>query len=299
MNNVNTAVNFASSILGLQLPQMVTDLGVPTPKDDVTPFNTVLRALNTILSLVPFTGTAAGIGQSTITTSIGYMLTLNIPPTADDKFLTWSNVASSLGDAVQQYQTAVSGAITKILNAPLADETFGVLSQIEGGRFLGTSENFTQSDLQSKMIDSFKLYAAGLVLQAQHVYVNRITTYVECGEDGDAGSAVLCVDKKAEGGNYDRFYLYQSDGDGTTRQTEIADNLISKFGLTKEKFLEGTYKCFVNNNRVQLVDIFTDSIPIDPATDCLFMLQVCDLNDRSDEYDSIAAGCRDLGLVLE
>lgn len=62
MNSVNTAISFASSIISLTLPSLVSDLNVQ-PKDDVTPMKNLYKMFTSVLGMIPFTGavaTAAG-----------------------------------------------------------------------------------------------------------------------------------------------------------------------------------------------------------------------------------------------
>ncbi|EXK76077.1 hypothetical protein FOQG_19165 [Fusarium oxysporum f. sp. raphani 54005] len=153
----------------------------------------------------------------------------------------------------------------------------GIYEQLEGGRFLGSAQNFTQSELQAKMIDSFKTYSIGLALQAQKIFIARFSG-VNPEEDSckDAEQASnLCQDD--ENGVYTRYVLVKVDGKGNMDpQIDIADKIINKYGFSKEKVLVEPTKCFDKNGGKQVMDDFGDFIPIEPNTLCLYNVAVCD-----------------------
>ncbi|EXA28535.1 hypothetical protein FOVG_19866 [Fusarium oxysporum f. sp. pisi HDV247] len=274
MNNLNTAIQFASSIIGQTLPEIVSDL-YPSPEDNVTPLQNVVRAITTTVGVVPFADKIAGVVQSVFTGYVGYTLSIVKAPQTD-AFLQWSNVAASLADIIQAYQAGVSDGLKKVLDTPVADPG-GIYEQLEGGRFLGSAQNFTQSELQAKMIDSFKTYSIGLALQAQKIFIARFSG-VNPEEDSckDAEQASnLC--QNDENGVYTRYVLVKVDGKGNMDpQIDIADKIINKYGFSKEKVLVEPTKCFDKNGGKQVMDDFGDFIPIEPNTLCLYNVAVCD-----------------------
>ncbi|KAF4432689.1 hypothetical protein F53441_13806 [Fusarium austroafricanum] len=290
MNSVNTAITFATNIISLKLGEIVSDL-YPKPKDDVTPFNAVIRAISSTLAVVPMTGGLANIGKGAFDKSVGYIFSVVKPPTTD-KFLQWTNVAASLAGVVQDYQAAVSDSFKKIIDTPVADAG-GIYAQLEGGRFLGISQNFTQSDLQKQMIDSFTLYSIGLALQAQKIFVNRMTGIARKHDDS---SASYMVD--GDDGKYIQYSLLQADGSNSNLMLDIGQKLTDKYGLSKERFLGDVFKCWEQNGKKQLADGFGDVLPIDPNTPCLLNMQVCDMVGVEWSKKSIIDVCRENGLDI-
>lgn len=71
MNSINTAITFASSIISLTLPGIVSDLSI-SPPDDVTPMKNLYKAMTTIIGLIPFTGPVAT-GASGLTQGINFI----------------------------------------------------------------------------------------------------------------------------------------------------------------------------------------------------------------------------------
>ncbi|KAF4341200.1 hypothetical protein FBEOM_4858 [Fusarium beomiforme] len=290
MNSMNTAITFSSNIISLKLPEIVSDL-YPSPKDDVTPMQLVTRAITSTMGLIPFAG-GLDVVKDTFTTTVNYVLTVVKPPTTD-KFLQWSNVASSLGGVIQDYQAAVSDSIKKIIDTPVADAG-GIYEQLQGGRFLGISQNFTQSALQKQMIDSFTLYSIGLALQAQKIFVLRMTNIQRKHDDTSASYALDSGD-----GTFTEYSLMQAgDNDNAMVMLDIGDKLSNKYSLPKERWLSDVVKCWEGNDKKQLADGFGDFLPIDPATPCLLNMNVCDL--RAVEWGSkgIIQRCRDDGVNI-
>jgi hypothetical protein len=187
-------------------------------------------------------------------------------PEPTDKFVAWSNIAGQMGNVVSQYQTHVSDGFKKILDAPVDDTNSGILKVIAKGAFLGYSQNVTQSDLQKGVIDTFRVYSAGLALRAQGIQLsvadntnpsngNTCTESVkhwgvagDCRDDGN--------------GNWRQVVLVDKDG---YAQEGIMQKLIDNYGLTPQIALQDNVDC---NN----ADPTTDSLPLDPKTKCLFTL---------------------------
>lgn len=187
-------------------------------------------------------------------------------PQPTDKFVTWSNVAGQMGNVVQGYQAQVADGFKKILDAPVDDANSGILKVVAKGAFLGYSQNVTQSDLQKGMIDSFRIYSAGLALRAQGFQLsvadntnpaNGNTCTESVKHWGIAGS---CRDDG--NGKFRQVVLVDKDGHA---QEGIMQKLIDKFGLTQDIALQDNVDC---NN----ADPTTDTLPLDPKTKCLFTL---------------------------
>ncbi|KAH6871542.1 hypothetical protein B0T10DRAFT_568245 [Thelonectria olida] len=288
MNSINTAVGFSSNIISLTLPGIVSDL-YPKPDDNVTPLRNILRAVTSTIGVIPFAGTVAGIGKNAFEKYTNYALTLVNPPTTD-KFLSWTNVAESLAGVIQDYQAAVSDSLKKVLDTPVADAG-GIYEQLQGGRFLGISQNFTQSDLQRQMIDSFKVYSIGLALQAQKMFIVVWPTIYADSCTDDASS--LCQENID--GTFTKYILTKTDSyDNLKSLNDIGETLTNKYGLSKERFLVDVYKCYKSNGKKQLTDNFGDFLPIEPTTQCLLNLIVCE--DNADH--TIVKACRDGGADI-
>ncbi|KAF9778787.1 hypothetical protein IL306_003263 [Fusarium sp. DS 682] len=288
MNSLNTAISFASNIISLKLPEIVSDL-YPDPKDNVTPMQRFARAITSTMGVIPLTG-GIDIVKDTFTASVNYVLTVVKAPTTD-KFMQWSNVASSLGGVVQDYQAALSDSIKKIIDTQVA-EAGGIYEQLQGGRFLGISQNFTQSALQKQMIDSFTLYSIGLALQAQKIFVLRMTNIKYKHDDSSASYYVDASD-----GTFTQYSLMQADGnDNAIVMLEIGEKLSNKYSLPKERWLIDVIKCWEGNDKKQLADGFGDFLPIDPATPCLLNMNVCDIASVEWGNKGIIERCREAGV---
>ncbi|KAF6809207.1 hypothetical protein CSOJ01_07085 [Colletotrichum sojae] len=272
MNSVNTAITFASSILSLVLPEVVTDL-YPDPKDDVTPLKDAIRMFTSVLGVVPLTGTVAKAG-SALSGGLNYINGNLQPPDATDKFLAWSSLSSTMSTVVRDFQNAVADSIKTTIDAPVNQIQGGIGNALLKGQFLGTHQNITQQDIQDQVIDSFRIRAAALALQAQKVFIAR-------GRGGDnvcsrdPGAAGICI--TGDDGVDTSYNLLKLDSKGNAEpQVDIANTLTSKYGLTKENIITDVTKCFDDNGKVQLADGFDKSLPLDSKTPCLFILNVCD-----------------------
>ncbi|RBR19801.1 hypothetical protein FVER53590_13832 [Fusarium verticillioides] len=290
MNSLNTAISFSSSIIGLKLPEIVSDL-YPDPKDNVTPLQIVVRAITSTMGVVPLSG-GINIAKDAFTGSVNYVLTIVKPPTTD-KFLQWSNVASSLSGVIQDYQAALSDSFKKVIDTPVSDAG-GIYDQLHGGSFLGISQNFTQSDVQKQMIDSFTIYSIGLALQAQKIFVLRMTNIQRKHDDTSASFAVDAGD-----GTFTEYSLMQAGGnDNAIVMLDIGDKLSNKYSLPKDRWLTDVIKCWEGNEKKQLADDFGDFLPLDPATPCLLNMNVCDLRAAEWASKGIIERCRDAGVDI-
>ncbi|XP_014562452.1 hypothetical protein COCVIDRAFT_10862 [Bipolaris victoriae FI3] len=164
MNSLNTAVTFASSIISLKLGEVVADV-YPDPKDDITPLKNIGSMVSSVLGVISFTGAVA----STVTAvngGLGFALRRATPPTPPDRFVAWTNLGQTMSDVLSDFQRFISDSLDRSLNAVVDDPTDGINELIKGGGFLGVSENFTQSDLQTIVTESITRHAIGLALQA-------------------------------------------------------------------------------------------------------------------------------------
>lgn len=99
VNTLYNAVSFAANIISLTLPGIVADV-YPDPKDDVTVLKLFTRVFGGTLGTIPFTGALGGAATVVAGTTMLVSGSL-IPPEPKDRFLAWTNVASSMGILVQ------------------------------------------------------------------------------------------------------------------------------------------------------------------------------------------------------
>jgi hypothetical protein len=97
-------------------------ISTPNQKEDVTSLIIMSKVFTTALSVVPFTAPVA--------------------PAPPNLFQKWSEVATSLGFVVSDYQAVVSNSIKATLDAKIGDPA-GILSVLAGGEFLGVARNIT------------------------------------------------------------------------------------------------------------------------------------------------------------
>ncbi|KAH8706077.1 hypothetical protein GQ44DRAFT_753081 [Phaeosphaeriaceae sp. PMI808] len=275
MNALNTAINFASSIISLKLPEIVTDL-YPDPKDDITPLKNLGSMFGAVLGIIPFTGPVAT-GAGLVNSGLGFVLGRAKPPKPTDKFLAWTNVASSTGDIVREYQATISNTMESILDAEIDNVDNGINAVLKGGAFLGLSRNFTQTDLQDKVIEAITLNSIGLALQAQKIFIIRLSNLSGCRDDNAADH--ICILDAGTGTATSYFMTRADENDNSTTQKDIAQKILDKYGMTKEQLLKGPADCFDANGKKQLTNPFDlDTLPADPKAACVFNLLVCDLN---------------------
>ncbi|EKG10181.1 hypothetical protein MPH_12781 [Macrophomina phaseolina MS6] len=299
MNSLNTAITFASSIMSMKLPAIVADF-YPDAKDDVTPLKNFVRMFSTVLSIVPFTGpvsTAASAASSGLSFLAGQLQA----PEAPNLFVSWSNIASSLAEVVQQYQGAVADSIQKTIDAQV-NTTGGINEIVAGGRFLGVSQNFTQADLQDAVTSVIETFAIGLTLQAKKIFIYRdmyTNGETECQPSPVKGWVQYCVVDPGSG-NTVYYYLLYIDGDGNNPWAfDEADLMVNKYGLVQSQFLELPTHCFDQNNKTQLAFPFTDgALPLSAWTPCVFNLQVCDAPSYTDGTKGIGDICKEQGLDI-
>ncbi|KAF9878053.1 hypothetical protein CkaCkLH20_04629 [Colletotrichum karsti] len=292
MNSLNTAITFASSIMSLTLPDIVKDF-YPDPKDDVTELKTMTRVFAGALSIIPFTGplsTAASVigGTSSFISS-------NLkPPEPTDLFLSWSNVASSLGKVVQNWQSAVSTSFQTTIDAQV-NVTEGIFQIIRDGKFLGTSRNVTQTDMQKEITRSLQLYTIGLALQAQRVFIWRSRPFSadqeECKEYSESD---LCA--QDSDGRWRQYILIQrTDHKNAAGRDDVMKLLTEKYGMKKEEVVKDVADCVDAAGGKQLTYSFGDMLPVDSSTKCIFNLQVCTDNGSN---DGIITTCEGMGLTV-
>ncbi|KAF9874538.1 hypothetical protein CkaCkLH20_08101 [Colletotrichum karsti] len=268
MNALNEAVDFASGIISNTLPGMVTDF-IPDPVDNVTPLIQIGRMFTTVLGAIPLTG-PLDTAKSAVTGGLGFLLTQIKPPAPTDKFLTWSNTATSLAAVVKEYQAAIATSMQTVLDAPVMDKTSGIGGILSGGQFLGVHQNVTQGDLQKGVTDTMTRFGLGLALQASRYYVMRFIGAQPCIES----DAAKCV---ADDKGTNTAYVLQRYGTWGA-QDDTAKKLADKYGLKKEDFLDSVLKCFDDNGKKLYADPFKDAIPLDPATTCVFNIGVCEID---------------------
>ena len=296
MNNLNTAVLFASTIMSLKLGEIVADF-MPTPVDDVTPARTILQVMNAIIGIIPFAGELGKI-QGTLTNGIGFLIGRQIAPAADDKFFAWSDAAGSMAEIATSFQAAINTATEKIINAPVDDPTDGILGVVKDGGFLGVAQNFTQAQLQDVVIDALTQTAIGKALQAQRYFILR-TTNVEDGKcETDGEREQLCIQNTNDNKWTSYTLLRRDDGDMTYGGADAAGTLIDKYNMTQEYFLKGPVDCLDGNGGKQLQDPIEliGALPSNPTAPCVFNLLVCTVDSSYDQAGqlSIAEICRDV-----
>ncbi|EHA46917.1 hypothetical protein MGG_08696 [Pyricularia oryzae 70-15] len=288
MNSLNTAITFASSILSLTLPGISTDF-IPTVVDNITPFKMIVSMIGSVISAVPIAGPVKdGLGKAS--QAANSLLSLSKPPIPADKFLTWSNIAGSLGEAVKAYQSSLTGAFRTAINAPF-EAPNGMGPLLLGGQFLGVSQNITQDDVQGPVIEALTRFAVSLALQSQKVFVMRMTGLAQCPPNFDTPDR-LC---QQDGDTFTTFSLSTANGETTKPATDFAQKMNDKYGLTKDVYLLGVAKCFDDNGQKQLAIPFDDGnpMPLDKNTPCLFNLLMCPMT-VADTFgsDGIANTCR-------
>ncbi|EJT71274.1 hypothetical protein GGTG_10533 [Gaeumannomyces tritici R3-111a-1] len=293
MNSLNTAITFAASILSLQLPAISNDF-ITQPRDDVTPLNNILSMFATILGAIPITGDIKAV-VSGGSQAIKFISGLTKPPAQPDKFLSWSGIAASLGDVVKTYQASVSAGLSATLNAPIADKAAGLATVLAGGEFLGVRQNVTEGDVSGRVLDALTVYAVGLALTSQRVFLSRVKGLDECEVRQDE-AVEMCTGPDADG-RFTQNLLLRADGEKAFAATDIAKKMASKYGIQKEQYMLGVAKCFDENGSKQLFNPFADqAIPIDRNTPCLFNLPVCD--SFPGRRGGIVEDCRKKGLNL-
>ncbi|KAF6834205.1 hypothetical protein CMUS01_06230 [Colletotrichum musicola] len=271
MNSLNTAITFASSIMSLTLPGIVKDF-YPNPQDDVTDLKDITRIFSGALSIIPFTGplsTAAGVISST---SSFIFSNIKVPePT--NLFLKWSDVSTSLGTVVQQWQSALSDSFQNTIDAQV-NITGGISQVIRGGKFLGTSRNVTETDIQKEISKSMQLYTIGLDLQAQKVFVFRTAPFIN-GEQCEEKTAGEFCAPDADGNSRKYLLMQRTGGKNSASRDDAMQLLIDKYGMTKQQVTKDVADCQDAAGGKQVQYPFGNMLPVDSSTKCIFNLQVC------------------------
>lgn len=292
MNTLYNAVSFAANIISLTLPGIVADV-YPDPKDDVTVLKLFTRVFGGTLGTIPFTGAIGGAATVVSGTTMLVSGSL-IPPEPEDRFLAWTNVASSMGILVQSWQSSISSSFQDTIEAQ-ASATNGIVPLVSDGKFLGTSQNVTQAEMQEQAVKSLELYAMGLALQAQRAFVFRSQLWREDIGCREAGRETACVQE--EDGQWRSYSLVRpKNGDEVTTMEGVAATMQDKYGMTKQQMFKDVSDCFDDAGGVQLVYPFGDFLPLDSSQKCIFHLQVC-TNMLVDDQ-SIMEQCKDQGLSL-
>lgn len=293
MNSLNTAITFASSIMSLTLPGIIQDF-YPDPRDDVTDLKTITRIFSGALSIIPFTGalsTAAGVISSTSS-----FISNNIKvPEPTNRFLKWTDVSSSLGSVVQEWQSALSTSFQTTIDAQV-NVTEGIFQIIRDGKFLGTSRNITQTDMQKELTRSMQLYTIGLALQAQKVFVFRSGQFLDGETCLEESIGELCA-PDLEGKTRQILLIQRTDHKNAAVRKDVAQLLIDKYGLTKEQMLKDVADCQDAAGGKLAEYPFGNMLPVDSSTKCIFNLQVC--NDPFPRQGKgIIESCESIGMAV-
>ncbi|KAL5604936.1 uncharacterized protein BROUX77_005122 [Berkeleyomyces rouxiae] len=281
MNALNTAVSFAASIMSLEVPAIINDIW-PRPPDDSTPFKELTSMITLGLSVVPFTG-ALKPAASASKGAINFLGGQVKPPAQPDLFVKWSDLASSISTAVQDYQSTISASLHNTLNAEINNETSGINPILAGGGFLGISQNFTQANMQKGIIDSMKLRSIALALQGRKAFVYR--SIGGCyNPNNEASKACGTVD------GVDYSYAFRI---GDDEDPKLVTKLIEKYGITKDTIMHGPSTCF-DRHKVQLYT--PEILPADPTAPCIFNLPVCTFNRDTFPGRTIVENCRLQGM---
>ncbi|EUC43337.1 hypothetical protein COCMIDRAFT_28175 [Bipolaris oryzae ATCC 44560] len=283
MNSLNTAISFAASIMSLEIPAVVSDFW-PEPIDDVTPLKDMVSLVTSALSAVPFTGALATV--NTVSGVVVNFLTNQMkPPEQPNLFVKWNDIGVSIAAAVKDYQSTVANSLLTTLDAEIDNPTSGINSNLAGGSFLGVVQNFTETDMQKNFADSMKLRSIALLLQAQKAYIYRSTNPAGTCSNGDQHWR-LCTSAT------DRPNAF-SLRIGDDSPFDITDLMITKYGISKETFLQGPSDCFDEHS----VQLFTPEIlPIDATAKCIFNLPVCTFNADTFPGRTVQENCRLQGI---
>ncbi|KAK2029096.1 hypothetical protein LX32DRAFT_639377 [Colletotrichum zoysiae] len=287
VNNLNAAIMYTASILGLKLGKVVDDLW-PKKKDNVTPMKMTMAWINGIINAFPVTATfgkyAGMLGANVQGFNIitGGMM---FPPSVGEQYVHWSQIGDQVGSLVGEYKKAIGAYAKSVLDAPIADPQWGINRMLSGGRFLARSNNFTQDDFDGWMYQSIEVNAIGLILQAQNVYVIRTFNMTGCHDSLDG---VMC--EAQPNGAWTQWRLHVKDADDYMPENDRAAKLYRSYGFNKERLLKGPSDCFDASDYVQLTnpwDAATErSAELDPWMLCNFNLNVCNFDASEDNHDT-------------
>ncbi|KAL0936862.1 uncharacterized protein CTRU02_209078 [Colletotrichum truncatum] len=287
INNLNLAVTYSATIIGLKLPKLVDDLW-PKKRDGVTPLKMILAWVNGLLNAFPttavFGATAGGVASAVQGNNIiasGMM----IPPGADGQYVRWSDLANQMGSKIDEYKRAIGAYAQKIIDAPINETQWGINKALQGGAFLTRDRNVTQDDFDNWMYRTISVNAMGLLMQAQNVYIIRTFNKTDC---DDSDPAFLC---RLEPNNKWTEWRFQRKGsEDNVPENRLAKKLVETYGLTKEQILKGPTDCFDSHDYEQLTNpwetVSAKGIsPKDPIELCNFNVNICNMDvAEGDEY---------------
>ncbi|KAL1901763.1 hypothetical protein Cpir12675_000272 [Ceratocystis pirilliformis] len=286
MNAVLQGSEAASNILIEILPGMAADLylqdgGSTVATKDLYPlFNTILGVIS-FAKPSPGTNTATptasgtpSLNTSDTTATLGqtgldsteFIIEALQPSLPEGETTSWTNMTNHLPVIMADYIDQISLTLQDVIDKPINEPAGGLASVLQGGSFLGLSEDFSQEDLGSTAGPALKVWAAALMLRSQGFMIsvanhtsNAADTCV--GSDTAIGSSSLCIDNGPE--NWTMATLVDK---GYHPQNGIMDILVSKYGLTREQVTHKALACDPN------VDYFGGVLPLDPQAKCLFVL---------------------------
>lgn len=284
VNNLDTALAYTAAIFGMELPKIANDLW-PRPQDDITPLKKVIGWVNGIINGFPVTalmGRYVGSLGAIIQGNDIIMSSNMVAPGTDTQYLHWSDFADQMSQVLNNYRQAISSYVTKIIDAPIDDPTWGINKILQGGRFLERGTNFTQNSLEDWMIRSVRFNALGLLLQAQDIYLLR-TWNVTRERCDDRHDGLHCTPQP--NGLWTRYRLQQRGGAAYDPDpaNDVAHKLMHNYDMTKEDIFEGPTRCFDQNDYELLTDPWSAgdldlSFFADPLKPCNFNVRVCNMD---------------------
>ncbi|KAK2002956.1 hypothetical protein LX36DRAFT_598399 [Colletotrichum falcatum] len=286
VNNLDSAVLYTTSILGLKFPKIVDDLW-PKKKDNVTPLKMGMAWINGILNGFPTTaliGKGAGMVGSNIQAFNIIAGGMMFPPSAGDQYLHWSEIASQMGSLVDEYKQAIAAYAKNVIDAPIADPQWGINKALRGGAFLSRNTNLTQDDVDNWMYQSVSINAIGLILQAQNIYIIRTFNRTDCVENNNG---YLC--EQQPNGVWTEWRLHKKDSDDWVTEYKTADKLLQSYNFTKQTLFKGPSECFDSNDYQQLTNpwetVSDKGVNMDPWLLCNFNVNVCNFDITEDNKD--------------
>ncbi|KAF2676384.1 hypothetical protein K458DRAFT_447510 [Lentithecium fluviatile CBS 122367] len=220
--------------------------------------------------------------MNSLNTAITFASVTDVFPDPKDNITPLSNIANIFGSVlslvpftgpVSTASTALQSGLNFVLSRAKPPATTDN-AVIKGGIFLGVSQNFTQADLQSAVIDAITMNALGMALQAQKIFVTRFFNRPSCEDDLEN---TLCAQNEGSD-TFTSWSLVRRSGDANAAsQTDIAKVLWNKYGMTKLQFLKGPMDCFDANGKAQLTNPFDKGLPTNAKAACVFNVLVCDI----------------------
>ncbi|KAL5631007.1 hypothetical protein BROUX41_000879 [Berkeleyomyces rouxiae] len=280
MNAVLQGSEVANNILNEILPAMVTDLypqgdtSTVLTQDLYTLYNTVLSAIYFITPPTTQTSTEQpGTAENqTAITNTQFVLEALQPTIPEGETTAWTNLTTHLPVVMEDYMDQISMTLQDIIDKPIDEVDGGLAAVLKGGAFLGTAQDFTQEELSSATGPSMQVYAAALMLRSQGFQLsvaNQTSNNAGSCKDKDVaiGSSSVCVDNGPQDWTMSTLVdknFYPQNG--------IMDVLVSKYGLTREQITHEALACDPN------ADYFGGMLPLDPKTQCLFVLPAMGIN---------------------